>query len=165
MTASFIRNVRPFSVVSSMKQTLLSLAFLCVAVTGCASHKPDDADSVCQHKNHSKGVHGSFTSSVGHAVGGALPMALGAIPGVGSAAGFAGMGMQQAMNSWGGGGGGPGQQDDGFRQSGFDHSHRGPDEERDFDQSQNKVPSVPCGSEQKIVAQSNDQDIRMDEAK
>lgn len=74
-------------------------------------------------------MHGSFTSSVGHAVGGALPMALGAIPGVGSAAGFAGMGMQQAMNSWGGGGGGPGQQDDGFRQSGFDHSHRGPDEE------------------------------------
>lgn len=146
----------------------VALACLCVSLMGCASHHHDDAQNVCQQDpvtgRSRHGVHGTFMSSVGKTLGGAMPMALNAVPGVGGmAGGLAGMGMQQAM---GGFSGGPGSmpQDDGFHQSGFDHRKPPTEDEEEAAQSQRKIRSVPCKPEEDHTPDLRADDIRMEEA-
>ncbi|KAA8383945.1 hypothetical protein FOH24_03900 [Acetobacter tropicalis] len=152
-----------------IKNPAVGLACVCLFLAGCASHRHDDAQSVCQQGPSGQarhGMHGTFLSSVGKTVGGAMPMALNAIPGVGGVAGgLAGMGMQQAMGGFTGGPGHSLGQDDGFRQNGFDRHKPPTEDEEDAAQSQRNVKTIPCRPEEDDMPDLHAEDIHMEETR
>lgn len=128
-------------------------ALTSLLAAGCSHSPPNDANTTCQRHVERSGLHGQIVSSFGSNLGHMAPMALNAIPGAGGmGAGMAGMGMQQAMNSFG-------------MDTTHGHASSRPFPNDGEDPDPLNAPSFPCQPDAGPLATGRDQDIQFGEEK